>query len=64
MKWLTPGGAEMSEQDWNFPDGRFLSYVLAPAKAISGAPLYIVLNGAERADGDHAAGVAGDAAAG
>src|SRR4030088_3291150 len=28
--WLTPQAAEMTEQDWNFPEGRFLSYLLAP----------------------------------
>jgi glycogen operon protein len=43
--WLTPAASEMTEQDWNFPDGRFLAYVLAPLDA-GGAPLYIVLNGA------------------
>jgi glycogen operon protein len=43
--WLTPAAVEMSEQDWNFPEGRFLSYVLGPIEA--GAPaLYIVLNAA------------------
>ena len=26
--WLTPQATEMTEQDWNFPEGRFLSYVL------------------------------------
>ncbi len=26
--WLTPDANEMTEQDWNFPNGRFLSYVL------------------------------------
>ena len=46
VKWLTPSGAEMGEQDWNFPDGRFLSYVLA-GDGDGAAPLYIVLNGAE-----------------
>lgn len=25
VKWLTPGGNEMGEADWNYPDGRFLS---------------------------------------
>ena len=29
VKWLTPSASEMSEDDWNFPGGRFLSYVLA-----------------------------------
>jgi glycogen operon protein len=43
--WLTPLAAEMTEQDWNYPDGRFLSYVLAPLDG-RGAPLYVVLNGA------------------
>ena len=28
--WLTPDGNEMTEADWNFPEGRFLSYVLGP----------------------------------
>ena len=46
VKWLTPGATEMSEDDWNFPDGRFVSYVLA-APPSGGAPLFIVLNGAE-----------------
>jgi len=41
--WLTPPASEMTEQDWNFPEGRFLSYVLGPVKATE-APLYIVLN--------------------
>ena len=48
VKWLTPGGSEMSEADWNFPDGRFLAYVLGPA-AEKGEPLLIVLNGADDA---------------
>jgi glycogen operon protein len=46
VKWLTPAGAEMAEADWNFPDGRVLSYVLAAA-VDGGAPLFIVLNGAD-----------------
>jgi isoamylase len=46
VKWLTPAGVEMGEQDWNFPDGRFLSYVLA-APDSGGQPLFIVLNGAD-----------------
>ena len=46
VKWLTPAGQEMSDEDWNFPDGRFVSYVLA-ARREGGAPLFIVLNGAE-----------------
>ncbi len=48
VQWLTPGGIEMSETDWNFPDGRFLSYVLA-APQDGGEPLYIVLNAATEA---------------
>jgi glycogen operon protein len=43
--WLTPQATEMTEQDWNFPEGRFLSYVLGPAQK-GDAPLYIVLNAA------------------
>ena len=43
--WLTPRATEMTEADWNFPEGRFLSYVLAPA--VKGhSSLYIVLNAA------------------
>jgi glycogen operon protein len=48
VKWLTPAGSEMAEQDWNFPDGRFLAYDIAGA-GDSPAPLYVVLNGAEEA---------------
>ena len=44
--WLTPSAAEMGEQDWNFPDGRFLSYVLG-APEVGGEPVFIVLNGAD-----------------
>jgi len=43
--WLTPEGNEMEEADWNFPEGRFLSYVLGP-KERGEAPLFIVLNAA------------------
>ncbi len=46
VKWLTPSAAEMGEPDWNFPDGRFLSYVLAPPES-GGEPAFIVLNGAD-----------------
>jgi glycogen operon protein len=48
VQWLTPGGTEMSEADWSFPDGRFLAYVLA-APRDGGEALYIVLNGADGA---------------
>jgi isoamylase len=41
--WLTPQATEMTEQDWNFPEGRFLSYVLGPLEQAD-APLYVVLN--------------------
>ena len=41
-------GAEMGEADWNFPDGRFLAYVLG-AVVEGGEPLLIVLNGADEA---------------
>jgi isoamylase len=43
--WLTPRATEMTEQDWNFPDGRFLAYVLGPL-ARTQSPLYVVLNAA------------------
>jgi glycogen operon protein len=43
--WLTPHATEMTEQDWNFPEGRFLSYVLGPVEKAE-APLYVVLNAA------------------
>jgi isoamylase len=43
--WLTPQGGEMSQEDWNFPEGRFLCYLLgSPDKAQQ--PLFIVLNAA------------------
>jgi glycogen operon protein len=43
--WLTPQATEMTEADWNFPEGRFLSYVLGPLE--SGQPaIYVVLNAA------------------
>ena len=48
VKWLTPGGSEMSDDDWIFPDGRFLSYILAAARE-GGEPLFIVLNGTDEA---------------
>jgi isoamylase len=43
--WLTPAAEEMTEQDWKFPQGRFLAYVLGPVDQ-SGAPIFIVLNAA------------------
>jgi isoamylase len=45
--WLTPQADEMQEADWNFPESRFLAYVLGPAAQ---APaLYIALNAAPQA---------------
>jgi glycogen operon protein len=43
--WLTPAAEEMKEADWNFPEGRFLAYVLAPMEQ-GQAPIFIVLNAA------------------
>ena len=43
--WLTPSAEEMTESDWNFPEGRFLAYVLAPVEPAQ-APIFIVLNAA------------------
>jgi glycogen operon protein len=43
--WLTPQATEMTEQDWNFPEGRFLSYLLGSPDQ-GEPPLYIVLNAA------------------
>ena len=43
--WLTPEATEMAEADWRFPNGHFLSYVLAPTEG-GQPPLLIVLNAA------------------
>jgi glycogen operon protein len=43
--WLTPQATEMTEADWNFPEGRFLSYALGLGQA-GQLPLFIVLNAA------------------
>jgi isoamylase len=43
--WLTPAAEEMKEDDWKFPDGRFLAYVLGPVEP-GQAPIFIVLNAA------------------
>jgi isoamylase len=43
--WLTPSGDEMMDQDWSFPDGRFLSYVLS-GSGDNTNPIFIVLNAA------------------
>jgi glycogen operon protein len=42
--WLTPKASEMTEPDWNFPEGRFLAYLLGATG--DGATLYIALNAA------------------
>ena len=46
--WLTPAAEEMKEQDWSFPEGRFLAYVLGPIEP-GQAPILIVLNAAPEA---------------
>ena len=46
--WLTPTGKEMTQEDWKFPHGRFLSYVLGPLQA-GQQPIFIVLNSAPEA---------------
>src|SRR5207248_736071 len=46
--WLTPAAEEMKEQDWNFPEGRFLAYVLGPIEP-GKPPIFIVLNAAPEA---------------
>jgi glycogen operon protein len=46
IKWLTPAGAEMADADWNFAEGRFLSFLLAASA--EGAPVFIVLNAAQQ----------------
>jgi len=46
--WLTPAAEEMKVQDWNFPNGQFLAYVLGPAEP-GQAPIFIVLNAAAEA---------------
>ena len=38
----------MKEQDWNFPEGRFLAYVLGPLER-GKPPIFIVLNAAPEA---------------
>ena len=39
---------EMTEPDWNFPEGRFLAYVLGPLEQAE-PPIFIVLNAAPEA---------------
>ena len=43
--WLTPAAEDMKESDWNFPEGRFLAYVLGPLEQ-GQPPIFIVLNAA------------------
>jgi isoamylase len=45
--WLTPYAGEMIEEDWRFPNGYFLSYVLAPIKRSQ--PVFVVINAAPEA---------------
>jgi isoamylase len=42
--WLTPAAEEMKQEDWNFPESRFLAYVLGPIR--DSEPIFIVLNAA------------------
>ena len=46
--WLTPEGREKNDQDWQFPEGRFLAYVLGAVEESAG-PLFIVLNASTEA---------------
>jgi isoamylase len=46
--WLTPSADDMKEQDWKFPEGRFLAYVLGPVEP-GQPPIFIVLNAAPEA---------------
>src|SRR5262249_34890300 len=48
IRWLTPLGADMTPEDWNFPNGRFLCCVVGDSSD-GGAPVYIVLNAAPQA---------------
>jgi glycogen operon protein len=43
--WLTPAAEYMKEPDWNFPESRFLAYVLGPLEH-GKPPIFIVLNAA------------------
>ena len=43
--WLTPAAEEMKQEDWNFPESRFLSYVLGAVEK-AGEPIFVVLNAA------------------
>ena len=48
VMWFTAEATEMTEQDWMFPEGRFLAYVLGTVEPSPG-PLFIVVNGAAEA---------------
>ncbi len=43
--WLTPVATEMTDEDWNFSESRFLAYVLGPVEPGS-ASILVVLNAA------------------
>ena len=43
--WLRPDAAPMNDDDWKFPEGRFLAYVLAAGED-GGEPLFLVFNAA------------------
>jgi glycogen operon protein len=43
--WLRPDGTEMREEDWHFPEGRLVAYVLAPPSP-DGEALLLVFNAA------------------
>jgi isoamylase len=43
--WLTPSAEEMTDEDWGFPDGRFLAYVMSGGEETPN-PIFIVLNAA------------------
>jgi glycogen operon protein len=45
LLWLRPDADEMKEADWEFPEGRFLAYVLGPLEQ-GQRPIFIVLNAA------------------
>ncbi len=61
--WLTPHATEMTEQDWNFPEGRFLSYVLGPVEPEERAALHRAQRRA-RDDRIHASDARANTAAG
>jgi glycogen operon protein len=43
--WVNPKGTEMTRQDWQFAEGRYLSYVVSPTDQSEGA-LFVLLNAA------------------